>query len=108
MSATIEQWMEGTEANVRATFKTESVPGSGTFDTLTDPTTVTFTARRRGDTATSYLYGTAPEVTRVSLGLFRLKFVPAQGTWAVHVQGTGAAYGAEEIEFVIAGSEALA
>lgn len=83
--------------------------------TLTDPTTVVFTATRlnrtasdAGDTPTDYTYGTDPEVTRDSAGIYKFALVPADGRWAVHAQGTGAAYGAAEIEFVVTKSKALA
>lgn len=82
---------------------------------LTDPTTVVFTATRLhqassdgSDAATTYTYLVAAEVTRAAAGIFKLTFVPAAGRWAVHAQGTGAAYGAGEVEFTVSESKALA
>lgn len=98
--------MEGTKAVVRAEFRVPDDVG-----VLTDPTAVTFTARRRLSgqlqTPTPYAFGTASEVTKVSTGIYELTFTPAEGTWYVHVQGTGAAYAAAEVTFVIEHAEAL-
>lgn len=104
----IELFVRGNKIIARATWKTESVAGSKNYDTLSDPTTVTFTARKRGAAATAYVYLTASEVTRVSLGIFELAFVPAAGHWWVHAQGTGTAQGAGRVTFEIDESEALA
>lgn len=101
--ADLEVRVEGNKRIVRATFRVPDDAG-----TLTDPSAVTFTARRRGDMPTPYVYLSDSEVTRVSLGIFELEIIPAEGTWAVHVQGTGTAYAAGEIEFIAAHSEALA
>lgn len=80
--------------------------------TLTDPTTVVFTARRRGDTPTPYTYGTDPEVTRVSAGIFELALDHTAsdqvGDWCVHAQGTGDAHAADDIDYKILPSGALA
>lgn len=76
--------------------------------TLTDPTTVVYTARKDGaGTASTYTYGVEPEVTRVSVGVFELRIVPVPGLWTVHVQGTGAAYAADDIRFRITPSGAF-
>ncbi|MCS7007854.1 MAG: hypothetical protein RMM28_10280 [Thermoleophilia bacterium] len=99
-------YMEGSRIGVQAEFRVPDDQGP-----LTDPTTVTFTARRRFQgvlqAPTSYVYGTDPEVTRPSTGTYKLTFTPAEGTWYVHVQGTGAAHAAAETSFVIEHAEAL-
>ena len=110
----IEVLVEGNQRIVRAEFRVPDEDGI-----LTDPTTVTFTARRRREVSdrpadyapTTYVFGTDPEVTKttgVPIGSFDLKFEPAQGTWAVYVRGTGAAHAATEIAFVVDRAEALA
>lgn len=95
--------MEGSKMIVRAEFRVPNDAG-----VLTDPTTVTYTARKKGGTPTAYVYLTATEVTRVSVGIFEFTYTPAKGTWHVHVQGTGTAHAAGEVDFVIRDSEALA
>lgn len=99
----LSHYMRGSRVVVTAEFRVPDSKGS-----LTNPTTVTFTARLRGETATAYVYGTDPEVTRPSIGVYELEYEPAEGVWAVHVQGTGTAHAADEIEFVIDHSRALA
>lgn len=101
--ATLSVYTQGNEIVVRAEFRVPDDEG-----VLTDPSTVTFTARRRSDTATPYLYLTDSEVTRTSAGIFLLTFLPTPGHWYVHCQGTGTAHAAEKIEFDIDASEALA
>jgi hypothetical protein len=104
--AAVDVFMEGTKAVVRAEFRVPDDDG-----VLTDPAAVTFTARHRLSgvlqTPTAYVYGVAPEVTRVSTGIYELTFVPTEGTWYVHVQGTGPAHAAGEATFVIEHAEAL-
>jgi hypothetical protein len=112
VSELLEPQVEGNRWIITAEFRVP--PGTG--GALTNPTTVTFTARRRreiGDVAsaytpTAYVMGTAAEVTNPSTGVFLLTFTPGQGTWAVHVQGTGAAHAASEVAFVVDRAEALA
>lgn len=112
--ADLEVLVEGNRRIVRAAFR---VPADDT-GVLTDPTTVVFTARKRkqaGDVAaayapTTYTFPTA-EVARtpgVAVGSYDFTFLPGEGTWAVHVQGTGAAYAAGEVAFVVDRAEALA
>ena len=109
--AQLEVLVEGNKRIVRATFRVPDEDG-----VLTDPTDVIFTARRRrepGDQPSAYAptvyeFGTDPEATRESLGIFRLTLEPSEGTWAVHVQGTQAAHAAGEIAFVVDRAEALA
>jgi hypothetical protein len=111
--ADFEVLVEGNQRIVRAVFRVPDENG-----VLTDPSTVVFTARRRrekGDDAadyapTVYTFGIDPEVTKtvgVPTGSFDFKFTPTQGTWWVHVQGTGAATAAGEIGFVVDRAEAL-
>lgn len=113
MAALVEIFLRGNKIIVRATWKIESVPASGNYNTPADPTTVTFTARQRNaagawQVATAYVFGVAAEVTKASTGVFELATSPAVGRWAVHAQGTGAAEGSGRVTFEIDESEALA
>ena len=110
----LEVLVEGNQRIVRAEFRVPDEDG-----VLTDPTTVTFTARRRreiGDqpadyAPTVYTFPASSEVTKttgVPNGSFDLRFEPEQGTWAVYVKGTGACHAAGEIAFVVDRAEALA
>lgn len=108
--AAVSVFMEGAKVVVRAEFRVPDDDG-----VLTDPTTVTFTARRRLagvlQPPAAYAFGSASEVTRtagVATGSFDLTFEPAEGTWYVHVKGTGAAAAAGEVTFVVEHAEALA
>ncbi len=96
-------WMEGNQLVVHGEWRVPDEAGP-----LTDPTTVVFTARRQDDPPTTYTYGTSLEVTRLSAGVYELRFIPAPGVWRVHVQGTGTAHAASEISFKIQNSGALA
>jgi hypothetical protein len=102
----LEVRVEGNKRIVRATFRVPDDTGA-----LTDPSAVTFTARRQlggvWQTPTPYVYLVAGEVTRASLGVFEFTFIPGEGTWAVHVQGTGTAYAAAEVEFIAGRAKAL-
>lgn len=104
--ASVSVYMEGSRIVVRAEFRVPDDDGP-----LTDPTTLTFTTRRRNagvlDSPVAYEYGTDPEVARISTGIYELTFDPAEGTWYVHVQGTGAAHAAGEVSFVVEHAEAL-
>jgi hypothetical protein len=99
--------VEGNERVVRVSFRVPDDDG-----TLTDPTTVTFTARRRQgaiiDDPVVYVYGTDDEVEKESTGIFVLTFVPTAGRWTVHAQGTGNCHAAAEIDFQVNESAALA
>ena len=108
----IEVFDQGDKIIVRATWEIESVPGSQDYDTPTDPTTVTFTARRRNlegrlEAATEYELAD-PEVVKISDGVFEFTHEPEPGKWYVHAQGTGAAHGAAKVEYELDESEALA
>jgi len=102
MSLTI--YMQGNKIIGRATFLVPDAEGA-----LTDPSTVVYTARLNDDAAIAavYTYGVDSEVTRVSLGIFELAFIPDPGVWYVHVQGTGAAHAAGQVRFTIDRSGAL-
>lgn len=109
----IEVFLQGTKVIVRATWKTESVPASGDYNTLTDPTTITFSARRRKpdgsmEAKTDYVFGVASEITKVSTGTYEFAKALAVGRWYVHAQGTGVAEGSGRVSFEIDESEALA
>ncbi len=96
-------WMEGNQIVVHGEWRVPDAMGP-----LTDPAGVVFTTRRQDDPPVAYTYGSSPEVTRLSVGVYELRFVPAPGVWRVHVQGTGTAYAASEVSFRIAKSGALA
>jgi len=59
---------------------------------LTDPTTVTFkVVGPAGQPRLTFVYGTDPEVSRLSLGKYRLaRTYDLAGTWGVRWEGTGA------------------
>lgn len=103
--ADLSSYVRGNKVIARAEFRVPDETGP-----LTDPSTITFTATKqeRNATPTTYVYGVASEVIRVSAGIYELALVPAEGTWHVHVQGTGAAYAAMETSFEIRHSRALA
>ena len=112
MAASVEVFDQGDKIIVRATWKTESVSGSENYDTVTDPTTVVFTVRRRNTsgqllTATTHTFPAA-DVVKISTGVFEFSHVPDPGKWYVHAQGTGAAHGAGKVSYEIDESEALA
>lgn len=112
MAASIEVFDEGDKIIVRATWKTESVAGSENYNTVTDPTTVVFTARRRLPdgtlaAATTHTYPAA-DVVKISVGVYEFSHIPTPGKWFVHAQGTGTAHGAGRVEYEIDASEALA
>jgi hypothetical protein len=105
----VEVLVEGNQRIIRALFRVPDENG-----VLTDPTSVIFTARRRrevGDVPSDYAPTTyttgAAEFSHPSTGTFELKFTPKQGTWWVHVAGTGACTAAAEIGFVVDRAEAL-
>lgn len=105
--ASLGVYMEGSKLIVHAEFRVPDDNG-----TLTDATTVTFTARQRLNgvlqTPTEYVAGTDPEATHESTGVYELAFEPGKGTWYVHVQGEGTAHAAAEVSFVVEHAEALA
>lgn len=104
--ASLSIYMEGSRVRVHAEFRVPDEDG-----VLTNPTSVTFTARRRLhgvlQTPEDYIYGTDPEVTRPATGIYELTFEPPEGTWYVHCQGTGTAHAAGEVSFVVEHAEAL-
>lgn len=70
--------------------------------TLTDPTTVTFIVDPPTEPPTTYVYGTDPEVTKLSTGRYQVKFVvPVGGTWRVRGEGTDACQTAKEISISV-------
>jgi hypothetical protein len=101
--AELEVLVEGNKRIVRASFRVPD--GAGV---LTDPTTVTFTARKRGAASEDYIFGTDSEVAKFATGVFDFTFAPAEGTWAIHAQGTGTAHAAGEVQFIVSRAEALA
>jgi hypothetical protein len=109
----VEVYVEGNKLITRATFKIESVAASGVYNTLANPATVTFTAKRRNldgivGAGTPYVVGTAPEATQISTGIYEFAHIPTPGRWWVHVQGVGTVHGAGKVVYDVAESEALA
>ena len=110
MASALSVYVRGNKVITRAEWRVPDEDG-----TLTDPTTIVFTARRRGDDPTVYTYaspGGPPELTKAATGIYELALVhdgaDDVGNWAVHAQGTGDAYAAGEIEYEIKKSGALA
>lgn len=100
----VSSYVRGNEIVTRAEFRVPDEDG-----TLTDPTTITFTVKLqdRDSTATAYVYGTDSEVTKASTGIYELSLTPGEGTWHVHVQGTGSVQAADETSFQIEHSMVL-
>lgn len=73
---------------------------------LTNPGTVTFTARRSDGTPTPYT--AAPEVTNPSTGVWELRLVNNESDWAIHFQGTTPCHCAAETFYRIKRARALA
>lgn len=70
--------------------------------TATDPTTVTFKATNPAGTTTSYVYGTASEVTKTGTGVFKfLLTLATAGPWQFAAIGTGAVAKSEVINVVV-------
>lgn len=71
---------------LRATFTSDS-------DVLTNPTTVSFLTRSPCGTETTYVYGTATEITRPSTGVYLADITPSPsdetGRWSWRVESTG-------------------
>lgn len=74
---------------------------------LTNPGTVTFTARRSDETPVAYING-APEVSNPSIGVWELRLVNDESDWLVHFQGTTPCHCAAETGYRIKRSRALA
>jgi hypothetical protein len=74
---------------------------------LTDPTTVTAKVRKPDGSTQTYVYGTHPELTRSSLGVFVLKLTDTVlvGRWSERFIGTGNAEGVQEGEFYVDASD---
>lgn len=74
---------------------------------LTDPGSVTFTARRSDETPTAYSDGD-PEVFNPSVGVWELRLVNDENDWAIHFQGTTPCHCAGEAFYRIRRARALA
>lgn len=72
----------------------------------TDPTTVTLKVKTPSAVSASYVYGTAPEVTREGAGVY-VGAIPLTegGNWVYRWEGTGTAPGAEPGGFSVRASE---
>ena len=84
----------GNQVRVTASFSAAGV--------ATDPTTVTFSVKREGVSATetAYTYGTDPEVEKLAVGEYQATITPdAEGLWRYRWTGEGAAVGATEGTF---------
>ena len=94
-------FIAGQTLRATATFTVDGV--------ATDPSGVTFKTRQIPSGAeVDYVYGTAPEVTRLSPGVYRFQRViqPSDplGTYALGAIGTGACYANREDIFAIIAS----
>ena len=87
----------GDDAEVTTTFVVGDVP--------TDPTTVVCYAQHDDAlVATAYVYGVAPEVTRVEAGTFRLTLpLTMEGGVDLYIVSTGAAKGAVKARLYVSG-----
>lgn len=84
----------GSQPKIEARFRNED-------RVLTDPTTVTFKVRAPSvvsDTGeVSYVYGTAPEVTKQGTGIYILTLtLNESGVWRYRAEGGGALVSAED------------
>lgn len=72
-------------------------------DTPTDPSTLTVYVYKQSTGAQlSYVYGTDPEVERVSPGVYLIQLIlDVEGTWIVGVLSTGVAADYKEVEFYV-------
>lgn len=89
----------GTKAKVTATFTDDE-------DAIGDPTTIVAKVRAPSGGISSYTYGTHPELTRSSLGVYVLEVVlSSSGRWQVRFEGTGAIVAAQEATIEVAASQ---
>jgi hypothetical protein len=92
----------------RVEFRVVPDVGATTGD-LSDPASIVWTVKRLtplpAGTAETFTYGTDPEATRLSTGVYQLVYtVTAAGTYAVKAQGTLSPEVAEEIQFAVPAS----
>jgi hypothetical protein len=84
----------GATATIRTTLRVDGV--------ATDPTTLQCTVHDPSGTETVYVYGVAPELTRMATGKFELRVeCTIEGQWAYKWRSTGAAKGADENVFTV-------
>lgn len=85
----------GTAVTITETFKVLDVP--------TDPTTVTYAVVDPDGVETLYVFGTAPEVTNPSVGVYVLDLpaLTVPGTWIYTITGTGAVEAVGSGEFTM-------
>jgi hypothetical protein len=75
---------------------------------VTDPTAVTFRVKRPNAAVTesAYVYGVDSQPTKVSTGVYRLRYDPAEaGLHRVRAEGTGACNADIESEFEVLPSQ---
>lgn len=102
-------YQNGTAVEIKETFGFETIPGDFSTFVPTDPTTVTFYVRDPDGTITSYVYGTDPEITNPSVGVYILTLDAPNvaGSWHYRCAGTGAVKAVIEGEFTVLPSSVL-
>lgn len=74
---------------------------------LTDPGSVTFTARNADGTPTAYTSGSG-SVTNPAVGIWELRLTHDQGEWQIHFAGTAPCLGAAETGYRVSPARAKA
>lgn len=90
---------KGDVAKLRAQWRVPQEDGS---TPLMDPGTVTLYVTKPGGMVTTYVYGTGPEITKVSTGIYLAQIpVDRSGRWNYAWDGTTPAIGVEEGHFIV-------
>lgn len=71
-------------------------------DALVDPTSVTFKVKDPAGTTTTYVYGTAAQLVKDSMGKYHVDVnANAQGSWRYRFESTGNYQAAQEGTFTV-------